>query len=88
MHDNDPLPPPNQSPPTPAVTQEDVMQNLPVLNIVINTIDNDIHNYIGRLVVNTSEGWAQVLLQEEGQPLAVVMFMLDKVVKIASHEVQ
>jgi hypothetical protein len=88
MQDYETLPPPNQSPPTQAVTQEDVMQNLPVLNIVINTIDNDIHNYIGRLVVNTSEGWAQVLLQEEGQPLAVVMFMLDKVVKIASHEVQ
>mgnify|MGYP006420943053 CR=1 FL=1 len=88
MHDNDPLPPPNQAPPTQAVTQEDVMQNLPVLNIVIDTIDKDTHNYTGRLVVNTSEGWAQVLLQEEGQPLAVVMFMLDKVVKIASHEVQ
>jgi hypothetical protein len=88
MQDYETLPPPNQAPPTQAVTQEDVMQNLPVLNIVINTIDNDIHNYIGRLVVNTSEGWAQVLLQEEGQPLAVVMFMLDKVVKIASNEVQ
>ena len=81
MTPDDPLPPPSQ-----AVTQEDVMQNLPILEVLIKTIDGDSHAYIGRLVVNTSEGWAQVLINEEGKPLSVVMFMLDKVVKIMSQE--
>jgi len=78
---DDTLPPPPQ-----AVTQEDVMQNLPILEILINTIDGDSHSYVGRLVVNTQEGWAQVLINEDGQPLSVVMFVLDKVVKITSQE--
>ena len=81
MTPDETLPPPSQ-----AVTQEDVMQNLPILEVLIKTIDGDSHAYVGRLVVNTSEGWAQVLINEDGKPLSVVMFMLDKVVKIMSQE--
>ena len=84
---DDNLPPPPKAPTPPQeVTQEDVMQNLPLLEILIKTIDGDSHSYIGRLVVNTQEGWAQVLINEDGQPLSVVMFMLDKIVKIMSQE--
>ena len=85
MTPDETLPPPPQEA-TQAVTQEDVMQNLPILEVLIKTIDGDSHAYIGRLVVNTSEGWAQVLINEDGKPLSVVMFMLDKVVKIMSQE--
>lgn len=83
---DDTFPPPKQAEPNQVITQEDVMQNLPILEILIKTIDGDSHSYIGRLVVNTAEGWAQVLINEDGHPLSVVLFMLDKVVKIMSQE--